>query len=270
MSSAFEEMFARSGGFHEPVLVRTIVNPMYATTHGNPALLAVTPDLEPDDWVELQAGVIEGFEEDEERVEGAGIDHWLNTMLACLEGELPADHPVSPARAVAVDPVLLEEHPALVDRAVWKGAQARVVEEHGLFTWLDELLAAIGGAKVVTGPDGQPMIDDTEPPGVPADELEAFVLGALRTALEAGALEHALEQAGLVRNEVVRAIDEETIDSEMLGKLVSQVLVGGLHDPEFDASSYDYEANVTFVWPALRNEPCPCGSGKKFKHCHGG
>ncbi|MEO7938530.1 MAG: SEC-C metal-binding domain-containing protein [Burkholderiaceae bacterium] len=19
-----------------------------------------------------------------------------------------------------------------------------------------------------------------------------------------------------------------------------------------------------------RNEPCPCGSGKKFKHCHGG
>jgi preprotein translocase subunit SecA len=19
-----------------------------------------------------------------------------------------------------------------------------------------------------------------------------------------------------------------------------------------------------------RNDPCPCGSGKKFKHCHGG
>jgi hypothetical protein len=94
---------------------------------------------------------------------------------------LPADHPVSPTRAVAVDPVLVEEHPSLVDRELWKGAQARAIEEHGLFTWLDELLAAIGGAKVVTGPDGEPTIDDTEPPGgVHADQLEAFVLGKLR------------------------------------------------------------------------------------------
>jgi hypothetical protein len=70
------------------------------------------------------------------------------------------------------------------------------------------------------------MIDDTEPPGVPADELEAFVLGRLRTALEAGALENALEQAGLGRNEVLGTIDEETIDGDMLGKLISQVLAG--------------------------------------------
>jgi hypothetical protein len=57
----FEEMFARSG-FHEPVVMRMIVNPMYATTRGNPELLATTPDLLPEDWVELHAGVIEGFE----------------------------------------------------------------------------------------------------------------------------------------------------------------------------------------------------------------
>jgi preprotein translocase subunit SecA len=32
------------------------------------------------------------------------------------------------------------------------------------------------------------------------------------------------------------------------------------------------EAGATFVRPERkvgRNEPCPCGSGKKFKHCHG-
>jgi hypothetical protein len=30
------------------------------------------------------------------------------------------------------------------------------------------------------------------------------------------------------------------------------------------------DAKWTGTKPVLRNAPCPCGSGKKFKHCHGG
>ena len=45
---------------------------------------------------------------------------------------------------------------------------------------------------------------------------------------------------------------------------------------EVDATGDDYAANekdklvpVT-VGPKIgRNDPCPCGSGKKYKHCHG-
>jgi preprotein translocase subunit SecA len=35
---------------------------------------------------------------------------------------------------------------------------------------------------------------------------------------------------------------------------------GGVAEPAFASSPY---ANVG------RNDPCPCGSGKKFKKCHG-
>ncbi|MGZ9087126.1 MAG: SEC-C metal-binding domain-containing protein, partial [Rhodoplanes sp.] len=30
------------------------------------------------------------------------------------------------------------------------------------------------------------------------------------------------------------------------------------------------DANNPATWGKVgRNEPCPCGSGKKYKHCHG-
>jgi len=40
--------------------------------------------------------------------------------------------------------------------------------------------------------------------------------------------------------------------------------------PAFAAAGAD--AAATFIRQDRkvgRNEPCPCGSGKKFKHCHG-
>jgi preprotein translocase subunit SecA len=48
----------------------------------------------------------------------------------------------------------------------------------------------------------------------------------------------------------------------------------GLTRPSGDANGED---EVEFVLPTARpkvatvgrNDPCPCGSGKKFKHCHG-
>jgi len=45
---------------------------------------------------------------------------------------------------------------------------------------------------------------------------------------------------------------------------------------EVDATGDDYAANekdklvpVTVAPKIGRNDPCPCGSGKKYKHCHG-
>ena len=44
-------------------------------------------------------------------------------------------------------------------------------------------------------------------------------------------------------------------------------------DPESEAAGQAQEAAARpFVRPERkigRNEPCPCGSGKKYKHCHG-
>jgi preprotein translocase subunit SecA len=34
--------------------------------------------------------------------------------------------------------------------------------------------------------------------------------------------------------------------------------------------SAERDANNPATWGKVgRNEPCPCGSGKKYKHCHG-
>ncbi len=44
----------------------------------------------------------------------------------------------------------------------------------------------------------------------------------------------------------------------------------GIMAPEFAVAGAD--PNATFIRQDRkvgRNEPCPCGSGKKFKHCHG-
>ena len=34
-------------------------------------------------------------------------------------------------------------------------------------------------------------------------------------------------------------------------------------------TTLDPQTQVVAVAPVGRNEPCPCGSGKKYKHCHG-
>jgi preprotein translocase subunit SecA len=40
--------------------------------------------------------------------------------------------------------------------------------------------------------------------------------------------------------------------------------------PDADAASPRRDPNDPSSWGRVgRNEPCPCGSGKKFKHCHG-
>lgn len=40
------------------------------------------------------------------------------------------------------------------------------------------------------------------------------------------------------------------------------------------ASAIDRDAPINYIKPSTtpkpgRNEPCPCGSGKKYKRCHG-
>ena len=37
-----------------------------------------------------------------------------------------------------------------------------------------------------------------------------------------------------------------------------------------DGAVLERDPNDASTWGRVgRNEPCPCGSGKKFKHCHG-
>ena len=78
----------------------------------------------------------------------------------------------------------------------------------------------------------------------------------------------------------------EAVESRSLAGEADDVLIGmdiiGLGD--FAVSNLQGKTTFTFRIPSLaeidfgpppipkvgRNEPCPCGSGKKYKKCHGG
>jgi preprotein translocase subunit SecA len=59
-------------------------------------------------------------------------------------------------------------------------------------------------------------------------------------------------------------VDPTTGEDEMAPAL-APVLVGNGNGTQVERN-----ANDPSTWGKVgRNEPCPCGSGKKFKHCHG-
>jgi preprotein translocase subunit SecA len=84
----------------------------------------------------------------------------------------------------------------------------------------------------------------------------------------------------LVKNEVTRILMTVSIESNTQIEQAAQDLedkAETLHNVTYTASNESGEAVSTLdtatvaaqVPPVGRNEPCPCGSGKKYKFCHG-
>ena len=61
--------------------------------------------------------------------------------------------------------------------------------------------------------------------------------------------------------------EDDTVDVDPGGSLLSSLGISSLNIPQ-PALPQD-ENGETVEQPISRNSPCPCGSGKKFKHCHG-
>ena len=60
--------------------------------------------------------------------------------------------------------------------------------------------------------------------------------------------------------------DDDTADFDASGALLSNLPPLHLARPPLPEPIADGD---TIVAPASRNAPCPCGSGLKYKHCHG-
>jgi preprotein translocase subunit SecA len=56
--------------------------------------------------------------------------------------------------------------------------------------------------------------------------------------------------------------DDDTADFDSAGTLLSTL-------PPLQAPRPPLPDGETIVAPESRNAPCPCGSGRKYKHCHG-
>ena len=84
----------------------------------------------------------------------------------------------------------------------------------------------------------------------------------------------------LVRNEVTRLlmtvqiqsqaqIDAAAQDIEARAEAISNVTYTAPTETGESETTVDQRTFAAAVPPVGRNEPCPCGSGKKYKHCHG-
>jgi preprotein translocase subunit SecA len=61
--------------------------------------------------------------------------------------------------------------------------------------------------------------------------------------------------------------DDDTVDVDAGGSILSSLGISSLNIPR--PAFPQAENGETVEQPISRNAPCPCGSGKKFKHCHG-
>ena len=81
----------------------------------------------------------------------------------------------------------------------------------------------------------------------------------------------------MVRNEVTRTLMTVRIESnEQIEQAAHEIeeRAEHIHNVTYTAPDESGEAqsvtDANTVIPAVgRNDPCPCGSGKKYKHCHG-
>ncbi len=84
----------------------------------------------------------------------------------------------------------------------------------------------------------------------------------------------------LVRNEVTRLLmtvqiqsreqaDAAAQDIEARAEAISNVSYTAPTETGEAQTTMDLRTLATAVPQVGRNEPCPCGSGKKYKHCHG-
>ena len=63
-------------------------------------------------------------------------------------------------------------------------------------------------------------------------------------------------------------IDPTTGENEVMAETAPPRQLAGTRNGRLAAAAVD--PNDPATWGKVgRNEPCPCGSGKKFKHCHG-
>jgi len=70
-------------------------------------------------------------------------------------------------------------------------------------------------------------------------------------------------------NENTNADDVEQQNNEEAQAQHEELGTTGVEDHEVEAATQAQEDEQTKVEKVGRNEPCPCGSGKKYKNCHG-
>ena len=75
-----------------------------------------------------------------------------------------------------------------------------------------------------------------------------------------------LELIASIKNEIIKVlftVQLQAKEDEALNKLKEEM------NESQENISTNFDQDVQISKKIARNEPCPCGSGKKYKQCHG-
>ena len=72
-----------------------------------------------------------------------------------------------------------------------------------------------------------------------------------------------------VKNIIEKQIDNFIYAGKVAIELRKKGLIKEIKSDNTPVSNGDLEVNRIITKKIGRNEPCPCGSGKKYKQCHG-
>jgi preprotein translocase subunit SecA len=158
--------------------------------------------------------------------------------------------------------------------AKWSPDVMRYVEKSVLLQTLDHLwrehLVMLEHLRQVIGLRGYGQRDPLNEYKAEAFALFETMVAHLREAVTAQLMRVEVvqsppaEEAAQLPYMEAHKVDPTTGEDEMAPAL-APVLVGNGNGTQVERN-----ANDPSTWGKVgRNEPCPCGSGKKFKHCHG-
>lgn len=137
--------------FTEDTLRRIMINPFYAITVAPQFTTEHAPAMSEAEWVRTNASLMGEL----------GAERWLRQLLEVLEGRAtPLDGRINPSLALNIDPMFAAEHPPLIERDMWVGANITQIREMGAEGWLMQLLDVLGGDIVTAEEVGLPP-----PPG---------------------------------------------------------------------------------------------------------
>jgi preprotein translocase subunit SecA len=229
----------------------------------------VTPNSVPEDWN------LEGLAEAFQRDFGLGIDprFWLKQDPELEESKLRADVHDAVHKAYAQK---VERTGAAIMRHVERDVVLRTLDQH----WREHL-AAMEYLRQGIHLRGYAQKDYRFEFKREAFELFSGMLGRVKfdtvsvlAKIEVRTQEQAEREEAERRERLMRALQAQHAEASplLMGGAQEAQVVPAAPPPPLRDSAGPQEAVAPFIRgdrKVGRNEPCPCGSGKKFKHCHG-
>ena len=131
----------------EDTLRRIMINPFYAITVAPQLTTEHAPSMSEAEWVRTNASLMGEM----------GAERWLRQLLEVLEGKASLlDGRINPSLALNIDPMFAAEHPPLIERDMWVGANVMQIREMGTEGWLALLLDVLAGDIVTAEEVGLP------------------------------------------------------------------------------------------------------------------